>query len=105
SSGFSCDNVSFVVYGRPDYEPKAPWWPDAPLDAFEPTDDRAIDHIAFSFREIGPVLEQMKAEGGEIVKPIAHRDDVNHKSFFVRGPDKVLIEIVEAKPIPESSWE
>ena len=26
------------------------------------------------------------------------------KSFFVRGPDKVLIEIVEADPLPEASW-
>lgn len=105
SSGFNCDNVSFVVYGQPNYEPKPPWWPDAPLTGFEPTDGRVIDHIAFSFRDIEPVLKRIQADGVEIVSPIAHRDDVNHESFFVRGPDKVLIEIVEAKPIPESSWE
>jgi hypothetical protein len=26
------------------------------------------------------------------------------KSFFVRGPDNVLLEIVEAKPIPDGLW-
>jgi len=26
------------------------------------------------------------------------------KSFFVRAPDKVLVEIVEADPVPDGSW-
>ena len=34
--------------------------------------------------------------------PCAPADDL--KSFFVRGPDNVLIEIVEAKPIPDGLW-
>ncbi|MCH8203992.1 MAG: VOC family protein [Candidatus Hydrogenedentes bacterium] len=106
SSGFRCDNVSFVVYGQPNYEPKPPWWEKEPvMTSFDPTDGRVIDHIAFSYRDLGPVFERMKANGAEIVRPIAHDDRFNHVSFFVRGPDKVLIEIVEAKPIPEGSWE
>ena len=106
SSGFRCDNVSFVVYGQPNYEPKPPWWTkEALLTGFDPTDGRVIDHIAFSYRDIGPVFERMKTDGAEIVRPIAHDDRFSHESFFVRGPDKVLVEIVEAKPIPEGIWD
>jgi hypothetical protein len=47
----------------------------------------------------------MKADGVEIVKPIAKDAALGHTSFFVRGPDKVLIEIVQDKPIPEGIWE
>lgn len=106
SSGFRCDNVSFVVYGQPNYEPKPPWWEKEPLlTDFEATDGRVIDHIAFSYRDIQPVFERMKADGLDIVRPPEHDAKFNHKSFFVRGPDKVLVEIVEAKPIPEGIWE
>jgi catechol 2,3-dioxygenase-like lactoylglutathione lyase family enzyme len=105
SRGFRCDNVSFVVYGRPDYTPAPPWWQDPPLTAFKPTDGRVIDHIAFSYRDIEPVFERMKANGVEIVKPITLDTALGHSSFFVRGPDQVLIEIVEDKPVPEGIWE
>ena len=48
----------------------------------------------------------MKKEGVEIVDGIKTRKEYGGmKSFFVRGPEKVLIEIVEAKPIPEGIWE
>ncbi len=105
SNGFRVDNVSFIVYGLPDYEPKAPWWPDELLHETVSTEGRAINHIAFSYREIAPEFERMKAAGVTILSPIQHRDDVNHTSFFVEGPDKVVIEVVQAKPIPEASWE
>lgn len=105
SSGFRCDNVSFVVYGMPNYTPSPPWWQDDPLTEFEPTDGHVIDHIAFSYRDIQPVFQRMQHDDLEIVQPIALRPKFGHRSFFVRGPDKVLIEIVEAKPIPEGVWE
>jgi catechol 2,3-dioxygenase-like lactoylglutathione lyase family enzyme len=105
SNAFRVDNVSFIVYGMPNYEPTAPWWPDAPLTAFEPTDGRAIDHIAFSYRDIHPVYDRLKSQGVEIVYPIRHDPAYTHESFFIRGPDKVLIEIVEAKPVPEGIWD
>ena len=46
----------------------------------------------------------MKAAGVQIVKPIATAPADDVKSFFVRGPDNVLLEIVEAKPIPDGLW-
>ena len=30
---------------------------------------------------------------------------VGHESFFVLAPDNLLVEIVRARPIPDSSWE
>lgn len=105
SNAFSCDNVRFVVYGQPNYEPKPAWWPFEPLTAFEPTKGRAIDHIAFSYRDIKPVFKRMKDDGVAIVEPIEYRENYNHRSFFVEAPDKVLIEIVEAKPVPEGIWD
>ena len=75
------------------------------LTVFEPTKGRAIDHIAFSYRDIRPIFERMKRDGVTIVDAIADRPEYNHKSFFVLAPDKVLVEIVEAKPIPEGIWE
>jgi len=46
----------------------------------------------------------MKAAGVDIVEPIAQRPADDLKGFFVRGPDNVLLEIVEAKPIPDGLW-
>ena len=46
----------------------------------------------------------MKAAGVQIEAPIAMRPADDLKSFFVQRPDNVLIEIVEAKPIPDGLW-
>ena len=46
----------------------------------------------------------MKAAGVQIVEPIAQRPADDLKSFFIQGPDNVLLEIVEAKPVPEGLW-
>ena len=105
SNSFRCDNVSFVVYGMPNYTPRPPWWKEEPLTEFQPTKGRVIDHIGFSYRNIQPIFERMKAAGAEIVEPIAMRGGYRTRSFFVQGPDEVLIEIVEGKPIPEGVWE
>jgi hypothetical protein len=47
----------------------------------------------------------MQAAGVKIVRPIAVQDSLKLKSFFVLAPDGVLVEIVEAKPIPEGAWD
>jgi catechol 2,3-dioxygenase-like lactoylglutathione lyase family enzyme len=67
------------------------------------TQGSPIDHIAFSYENIEPELERMKAAGVTIAQPIAERPE-GVKSFFITGPDAVSIEIVEAKPIPDGLW-
>jgi catechol 2,3-dioxygenase-like lactoylglutathione lyase family enzyme len=100
-----CDNVSMIFFGKPDQNPPPPWWPDPPLGEIQPTAGRPIDRIGFSYRDIDPVFERMKAAGAKIVEPPAMREQFGMKSFLVEGPEKVTIEVVESKPIPEGIWE
>lgn len=104
-NSIQCDNVNMIFFGKPDYDESPFWWPDPPLKEIQPTDDRPINHIAFSYRDIDPVYERMVASGVEIVSPPKMDEHFRFRSFFVRGPDQVLIEIVEAKPIPEGLWD
>ncbi len=103
------DNLNLVAFGKPDFD--SIWWPgtnykpeDAPPE-FEPTKGSVINHLAFSYRDIDPVFDRMEKAGVEIVDPIAKREDMGHRSFFVMAPDKLLIEVVEARPIPEGLWD
>jgi catechol 2,3-dioxygenase-like lactoylglutathione lyase family enzyme len=100
-----CDNVLMIFFGKPDASPAPSWWPGPPLVEIQPTKNRPIDRIGFSYRSLEPVFERMKAAGVTIVEPITERKDLKLKSFIVEGPDKVSIEVVEAKPIPEGTWD
>jgi catechol 2,3-dioxygenase-like lactoylglutathione lyase family enzyme len=62
-----------------------------------------FDHIAFSYERIEPEFERMSAAGAQILQPIADRPE-GVRSFFVQAPDGVVIEIVEAAPIPDGLW-
>ena len=105
TSAVSTNNgVAINIFATPS-EDTMNWWSSDPID--EPlvaSDGRVIDHIAFSFHNIRPVFNRMKKNGVEIVDGIRQRKEYGLKSFFVRGPDKVLIEIVKARPIPEGVW-
>jgi catechol 2,3-dioxygenase-like lactoylglutathione lyase family enzyme len=100
-----CDNVLMIVFGKPDVSPPPPWWPEPPLKTLKPTKGRPIDHLAFSYRKIEPVYEAMQRSGVKIAETIKPDAKYHFKSFFVEGPDGVLIEIVEEKPVPEGIWE
>lgn len=105
ASAVTTDNgVTINIFGKPSTE-SVVWWNYGPLGDLVKTDGRNIDHIAFSFRDIDPVFKKMKAGGVEIVDPIKQRAEYNMKSFFVRGPDNILIEVVQGKPFPEGVWE
>ena len=90
------DNINIV------FHPKRPL-PEG--EDFEPTEGHVIDHVAFSFRDIAPAYERMEKNGVTIVRPIEKDEEFGHKSFYVLGPEKVLVEVVEDKPIPEGIWE
>ncbi|HWG71049.1 MAG TPA: VOC family protein [Steroidobacteraceae bacterium] len=99
------DNVSISVMERPaSGQPRPSWWPNEAGDAYPPTDGTAIDHIAFSYTDIRPVFRRMQRAGVTIVRPIAKSREYGFMSFFVRGPDGLLVEIVEEAPIPEGIW-
>jgi len=69
------------------------------------TDNTQLDHIAFSFRDLDAAYTRIKKLGIEIVKPMALDSDYGFRHFFVRAPNGVLVELVEAKPWPEAAWE
>lgn len=94
------DNINIMVNGKPQQE--RDWYP---KNGFKKTDGTAIDHIGFSFKEIEPIFEKMIQNGVELVNEIAVDPQYGFKSFFVRNPDKVLVEIVEEKPIPHGIWD
>lgn len=102
NTAFVVDNVVFNVFVNPQ-EP-AFWWAGDIVPEMAPTDGRVIDHIGFAYSDIEPVYDRMKADGVEIVRDIAWDEDFNMKSFYIRGPDGVLIEIAEANPLLAASW-
>lgn len=101
-----CDNVILIFFGKPDIDPPPPWWrPEPPLREIQPTRGRVIDHVAFSVRRLEPLYDRMKQAGAEIVEPIRFDDRLKLRSFFALAPDGVLVELVEAKPVPEGTWD
>lgn len=108
-SFIQCDNVNIVFFGVPDFE--SVWFPganytraDAGEDFPEPTRGHVVDHLGFSYREIEPIFERMRRAGVEIAEPIATRPS-GMRSFFAWAPDRLLVEIVEEKPLPQGVWE
>jgi len=96
------DGVSFVLIYKDHYyadsEHRLPVG-----RTLQSTQGTTVDHVAFSYTDIAPEFDRMKAAGVPIVQPIAERPD-GVKSFFITGPDAVLLEIVEAPPIPDGLW-
>ena len=100
------DNVNIIIFAKPTPETATPFLTEDifPKEGFKATDGTAIDHIAFSYESIEPVFKQLKSSGVEIVRGIKTDPIYGLSSFFVRGPDNLLIEIVKEKPIPEGIW-
>lgn len=71
----------------------------------QPTDGAGIDHLAFSFRDLAAAHRRAKAAGVPIVRPIATDPQYGVKSFFVRAPNGVLVELVQARPLPDAAWD
>ena len=69
------------------------------------TDGSNLDHIAFSFRDIKAAYRRVRKQGVEIVKPLDVDAEYGFRHFFVRAPNGVLVELVEARPWPDAAWE
>jgi catechol 2,3-dioxygenase-like lactoylglutathione lyase family enzyme len=66
---------------------------------YRPTDDHALGHIAFSVTDLDPWLARAAEQQIEVVAQPAEVH--GFESFFVRGPDGLLIELVQAAPNAE----
>ncbi|MCK8482267.1 VOC family protein [Psychroserpens algicola] len=93
------NNINIIVFGKPVEEES--WWSN---EEIKPTDGSAIDHIGFSTENIEFLINKMRFDELDIVHDIKIDSIHGMKSFFVRGPDGLLVEIVEEKSIPEGIW-
>lgn len=100
------DNVDIVIFARPtpdrdnQFAAKELW----PAAGFRPTDGHVINHLAFSYSNLEPVFGRISKAGVPIVRGLKVDPRHGHKSFFARGPDGLLLEIVQDRPIPEGIW-
>jgi catechol 2,3-dioxygenase-like lactoylglutathione lyase family enzyme len=72
--------------------------------AIQPTDGAGIDHVAFAFTDLDAAYRRVKALGVPVVRPPAVDATYGLKDFFVRAPNGVLVEMVQAKALPEAAW-
>jgi len=73
------------------------------LNMFEPmppmeTKGKPIDHLAYSTTDLKANYDRIKGAGIEIADEIAMRPEYGFKSFFVKSPQGIWIEIVEDTP-------
>lgn len=62
------------------------------------TDDHVLDHLALSVTDLSAWRARVEALELEVVAGPKETHGFDH--FFVRGPDGVLIELLEAAPVP-----
>ena len=82
-----------------------PFKPKERTGAMQLTDGTGIDHLAFSFRDLDAAHTRVEAQGIAIEKETATDPVYGVRSFFVRSPEGVLVELVEAKPLPDAAWD
>lgn len=70
-----------------------------------PTDGSHIDHIAFSFRDLDAALARVQGLGMKIERPMARDPEYGFRHFFLRAPNGVLVEMLEARAWPHAAWE
>jgi catechol 2,3-dioxygenase-like lactoylglutathione lyase family enzyme len=69
------------------------------------TDGTQLDHVAFSFRDLPAAYQRIRKQGVEIVRPMTRDEEYGFRHFFVRAPNGVLVELLEARPWPDAAWE
>lgn len=90
SNAITIDKVNMIFFGPPFAVP----------ESFAPSDEYPFGHVAFSFTDLGPALERIEQMGVEVVSGPAEDPTHGFRSVFVRAPNQVLVELVEAEPIP-----
>ncbi len=71
----------------------------------QPTDGRGIDHLAFAFQNLDAAYARVKAQGVPIERPISIDPTYGFRHFFVRSPEGVLVEMLQAKSLPDAAWQ
>ncbi|HUJ21069.1 MAG TPA: VOC family protein [Bryobacteraceae bacterium] len=90
------DNINIIIFPM-EFAKKA--YADSWRDrtAFEPTEGRVVDHIGFSFENLGDALDRMRKDGVKVMQEIQTAFHGKVKYAFIEGPDKIRIELVEGQ--------
>ncbi len=69
-----------------------------PNIVYEDTRGAAVDHVGFSTTDLEGAQDRIEAAGIAIEEPISFKDDYGFRSFMLRSPEGVWVEIVEDSP-------
>lgn len=70
-----------------------------------PTDGSHLDHVAFSFRDLDAAWARVQKLGMKVVAPPSLDNEYGYRHFFLRAPNDVLVEVVEARAWPVAAWQ
>lgn len=100
SINLAIDNVAFTIFPF-----GARFTPRESTGKLLDTDNSHLDHLAFSFRDLDAAYQRITKLGIPVERPLQRDAEYGFRHFFVRAPNGVLIELVEANPWPEAAWE
>jgi catechol 2,3-dioxygenase-like lactoylglutathione lyase family enzyme len=94
SSSFMMDNVNVIIYPW-EYArtSKMPGWEGR--TSFEPTKDRVVDHIGISVDNLDESLAALRKAGVKVTDEPRSVAGGKIKFAFIKGPDKMRIEVIE----------
>lgn len=59
---------------------------------------RVLDHIALAYPDVAAVVERLRAIGVPVLRDVHPFGNTKQRAALIEGPDKLLIELVEAEP-------
>ena len=88
------DDVNIIIYpiqySKVAYKDQ---WNDQ--TAMSPTEGRVVDHVAFSFDNLEEALAGIRKDGVQVTQTIKPAQKGKLTSAFIKGPDKIRIELVQ----------
>lgn len=79
---------------------RAPFRPPEQGEVMVPTETSTIHHLGFSVTDLDQARADLLVRGITTVSPTAVDESAGHRSFFIRGPDGLLLEMLEDEPLP-----
>lgn len=95
SMSLMVDNVNLIIYPvQYSKQVYSGHWLKAQT-TLSPTKGRNVDHVAFSFDDLGTALAGMRKDGIKVTQEIRTMPALKAKHAFVEGPDRIRIELIE----------
>ena len=96
AASLTMDNVNIIIFPAEYARDALPdLWKDRA--SFEPTEGRVIDHLAFGVADLSETLARLRKDDVKITREPANIPGTRMKSAFIKGPDRIRIELVEGE--------